>query len=218
LLLCCIVAAQAQVATDSVPTPSASESSDVSGTNSAEQTLTHSYESIRPIEKILRLQYGGIWAQDSYLSPLLYSGQYIGLGAEWWRNMKVSPQWKSIGIVDLKGGLSYNSQHTNYTHNLGIRGGWGAAWQKAWETGAMPGIDHSEWKVYAGPYLDLDFTARELYNNVNKPVSFDLAADIDALAGIEWTLHKGRGAYRLRYLARINLIGIEWLPDYYILL
>ena len=35
-------------------------------------------------ENILRLQYGGSWQQDQYLSPLLYTGMHVGMGNEWW--------------------------------------------------------------------------------------------------------------------------------------
>ena len=39
-------------------------------------------------ENVLSIRYGGVWQQDQYLSPLLYSGQQIGLSNEWWQGFK----------------------------------------------------------------------------------------------------------------------------------
>lgn len=172
----------------------------------------------RPIKvtsNIFRLQYGGEWAQDSYLSPLLYSGQYIGIGSEWWGRLPGYGRWLSVGLIDIKGGRSYNAPYTNMTYNLGLKGGWGTAFYWPWNTGALPGLDDSKLQAFIGPYLDLDFHARQLGNNVNKPVSFDIGADAEMMVGLQFTMNKKATAYRLGYLARMNVIGIEWLPDYW---
>jgi len=176
-------------------------------------------------ENVLQLQYGGEWTADSYLSPLLYDGQYIGLGNEWWQDFQrlenkelkngCTGKWLHLGKADVKGGRSYSERGNNYIYNLGFRGGWGALYNWQWDTGAMKGTDGSTLELMVGPYLDVDFMIREMGNNVNKPVSLDGGIDVDAMAGISWAFRYRSTGYRMRYIVRTNILGMEWLPDYW---
>ena len=43
----------------------------------------------------------------------------------------------------------------------------------------------------------------------------DLSINLNAMGGIRWIFHAPKTSYRLQYLARTNLIGIDYLPDYW---
>jgi len=174
-------------------------------------------------ENVFTLQWGGEWIADSYLSPLLYSGQYIAIGNEWWQPFrhstphiwsKTQGDWSNIGNARVVGGRCYNTAMTNYIYNLGVQGGWGALYNWTWNAGSnTPSLP--EVTLMLGPYADLDFRVREIGSNVNKPLSFDFGLDADAMVGVSCIFRCKSTAYRLHYLATTNLIGIEWLPDYW---
>lgn len=179
-------------------------------------------------ENILRLSYGGLWQQDQYLSPLLYSGQRVGIGNEWWQPFRRTPvkgwrmlsadtihtadhavqgHWAHLGRFDAQFGWTYSSAHTNLIYSLGVSGGWGAYYSWCFR---RTGIE-----LLLGPYLDLDWLGKMHGSSVNKPFSMDAALDLCAMGGIAWSFRARTTSYRLRYLVRANIIGVDFLPDYW---
>lgn len=174
-------------------------------------------------ENALHLEWGGEWIADSYLSPLLYSGQYIRIGNEWWQPFRQSKiqtwnrtqgEWNHVGNVKLSGGRCFNIAYSNRIYNLGVQGGWGAMYSWTWNAESISPI-LPEITLMLGPYADFDFRMREISNNVNKPYSFDIGLDADVILGASCVFRCKSTAYRLRYLATANIVGIEWLPDYW---
>ena len=82
-------------------------------------------------ENVLSVRYGGIWMQDQYLSPLLYSGQQLGMSNEWWQAFRCdsTKRWENIGKMDIGLGQMYNQMYTNLIYSLGLHGGWGACYK-----------------------------------------------------------------------------------------
>ena len=160
-------------------------------------------------ENILNVQYGGIWLQDQYLTPLLYSGQQVGLGNTWWQGFtKDTTQcWKHVGKMDVQFGWMHNEMYTNLIYALGLQGGWGTCYE--WK------FDDYGLKVNLGPYLNTDVMGKLHGVSVNKPYSMDLAVNLCALGGLEWSFRAKKTSYRLRYMAMINLIGIDYIPNYW---
>ena len=164
-------------------------------------------------ENILKVKYGWIWQLDPYLSPLAYSGNQIGIGNEWWQPFNKTDKegypirWSHVGAIDIHGLRAYNSAMTNLIYGLGFNGGWGAYYRWSWMAECLT--------VILGPYLEGDFMARNIGSNVNKPYSFDVGIDAMAMAGIQWSFYGKKTSYRLRYRIRTNLIGFDYLPDYW---
>lgn len=179
-------------------------------------------------ENIFRLSYGGLWQQDQYLSPLLYSGQRVGIGNEWWQtfrrtpikgwstastdttdlaNLPIQGRWHHIGRFDAQFGWTYSSAHTNLIYSLGVSGGWGAYYSWCFR---RTGIE-----LLLGPYLDFDWLGKMHGSSVNKPFSIDVALDLCAMGGVAWTFRARTTSYRLRYLVRANVVGVDFLPDYW---
>ena len=158
-------------------------------------------------EAILRVYYGGAWVQDQYLAPVLYSGQRVGIGTDFWQAFSKHPDWQHVGRVDAQFQWLYNPTGTNAIYSAGIAGGWGAGY-----TWSLCG-KHLE--IYLGPYLDFDYLARWHVRNVNKPYSMDISLDVMANAGIGYLFKGKKSSYRLRYFIRANAIGIDFVPDYW---
>lgn len=179
-------------------------------------------------ENIFRLSYGGLWQQDQYLSPLLYSGQRVGIGNEWWQSFRRTPvkgwrmlsadtihtadhavqgHWAHLGHFDAQFGWTYSSAHTNLIYSLGVSGGWGAYYSWCFR--------HTGIELLLGPYLDFDWLGKMHASSVNKPFSMDAALDLCAMGGIAWSFRARTTSYRLRYLVRANVVGVDFLPDYW---
>ena len=164
-------------------------------------------------ENILKIKYGWVSQLDPYLSPLAYTGNQIGIGNEWWQPFDKTDKegypirWSHVGAIDIHGLRAYNSAYTNLIYGLGGHAGWGAYYRWTWLAERLV--------VILGPYLEADFMARELSSNVNKPYSFDLGIDAMAMTGLQWSFYGKRTSYRLRYRVRTNLIGFDFMPDYW---
>lgn len=179
-------------------------------------------------ENILHISYGGLWQQDQYLSPLLYSGQRVGIGNEWWQPFRRTPvkgwrmlsadtahiadhavqgHWAHVGRFDGQFGRTYSAAYTNLIYSLGVSGGWGACYNWRFR---RTGIE-----LLLGPYIDFDWLGKLHASSVNKPYSMDVALDLCAMGGISWSFRARRTSYRLRYLARANVVGVDFLPDYW---
>jgi len=157
-------------------------------------------------ENILKLQYGGSWRQDQYLSPLLYKGMMVGIGNEWWQNFKYE-NWQHVGKFTAQFDWTYNPTKTNVLYAIRLEGGWGAHYIWKWPSQGV--------QVLVGPYLSLDNTVKYHGRNVNKPISLDAALHTMAQAGVSYGFKGKKTSYRLRYIIRANLIGVDFMPDYW---
>lgn len=164
-------------------------------------------------ENILKVKYGWVWQNDPYLSPLAFTGNQICIGNEWWQPFNKTDKegfpinWSHVGALDIHGLRAYNSAMTNLIYGLGFNAGWGAIYRWNWFATRLI--------VILGPYLEADFMVREIGSNVNKPYSFDVGIDAMAMTGIQWSFYGKKTSYRLRYRFRTNLIGFDFLPDYW---
>lgn len=171
-------------------------------------------------EDILHVRYGGNYVMDGYLSPYRFSGWQIGLGNEWWQPFHRQPKadnryWQHVGQVEASYSRLMNSVKQNLIQGVQAEAGWGAlhTWQLT--HGAAPGIDGGRLAWMMGPYIGADVMGKFLSKNTNKPFSLDLGMDAQLMAGLEYQFQYKKTAYRVRYLGRINAIGIMWQPDYW---
>ena len=159
-------------------------------------------------ENILKIKVGTGYQLDTYLSPMGYSGMCYGLGNEWWQAFRHTPaNWAHVGRADIGLTNYYNRSRTNRYLGVQLAAGWGAFYEWKWLDDRL--------RVHIGPYLDVYFSVREQASNVNKMVSFDAAIDVMAMSGISWSFFGKKTSYRLSYLIRTNLIGFDYLPEYW---
>lgn len=168
-------------------------------------------------DNILKLKIGTGYQLDTYLSPMGYSGRQYGLCNEWWQPFRKDTKlgktgkldhWSHVGRVDVTGYYRYlNRAYSNLLAGIQLGAGWGAFYEWRWFDERL--------RVLVGPYLDVSFCVREQAKNVNKIVSLDIAIDAMAMGGISWSFYGKKTSYRLNYLIRTNLIGFDYLPQYW---
>ena len=173
------------------------------------QSIALSDDWIIEHENVLSIRYGGMWQQDQYLSPLLYSGQQIGISNEWWQgfNQDSTKHWQHVGQAHITGGMAYSERMNNLMYSVGLQGGWGAQYVWKWKELGLQAL--------VGPYLDVELFGKMHASNVNKPYSMDLAVNMCAMGGVSWAFKAKKTSYRLRYLARLNVLGMDYIPDYW---
>ena len=165
---------------------------------------------------VLKVKFGTGYQLDTYLSPLAYTGWQVGIGNEWWQPFRQDTRlgqtgrltnWAHVGKIDVSGSRNINSAYTNLTYGIEAVGGWGAFYCWRWFDNRL--------KVFLGPYMDAGLTIRYISVNINKPLSLDVGTEVMAMSGISWSFYGKKTSYRLNYQIRTNLIGIDYLPDYW---
>ncbi|MBO7408636.1 MAG: hypothetical protein J6T85_01955 [Paludibacteraceae bacterium] len=162
-------------------------------------------------ENILKVSFGGVWQVDPYLSAFRYNGLELGIGNEWWQDFhpkgdSVPCNWSHVGRMDVRAMRLLSPAKNNAYYSIGTHAGWGAYYR--WQP--VKGL-----QLHLGPYLELEYVARLHNTQFNKPYSMDLGVDVEAMTGISYSFTAKRTSYRVRYLVRCNLIGYEFMPDYW---
>ena len=177
--------------------------------------MVHAEEGVEHTN-VLKVKFGLNYQLDTYLSPLGYRGIEIGIGNEWWQPFRQDTRlgqtgqltnWAHVGRLDLRGVRQLSSARNNLIYGLGVSGGWGAYYHWQWCDNRL--------QLLLGPYLETELYVRELASNTNKPYSFDIAIDGMVMGGLSWSFYGKKTSYRLHYLIRTNVIGFDFLPDYW---
>ena len=167
-------------------------------------------------DNILKVKIGTGYQLDTYLSPVGYTGMLYGIGNEWWQPFRKDTKlgqtgrldhWQHTGRVEVCLTDYLNRARSNSYLGVQIDAGWGAFYEWKWFDDRL--------KVFVGPYLDADLMIREQGSNVNKIVSLDMAVDVMAMGGIRWSFYGKKTSYRLNYILRTNLFGVDYLPEYW---
>lgn len=158
-------------------------------------------------ENILKIHYGGIWQQDSYLTPLRYQGQEVGLGNEWWQPFSQHAHWNHVGMLDVRGCWFTSPAKTNRLYAAAVQFGWGAHYHWDWTESGL--------QIILGPYLECEWMGRYMATNINKPYSMDVGAQVFGMTGLRWRFGGKKTSYRLGYTLRVNMIGVDFLPEYF---
>lgn len=165
---------------------------------------------------VLKVKFGWNYQLDTYLSPFAYRGLQVGIGNEWWQPFRQDSRlgqtgrlanWAHVGRLDIRGFQQISSARSNLIRGLGGTAGWGAFYCWQWQDNRL--------KVLLGPYLETELNIREISSNVNKPYSFDVSAEVMAMSGVSWSFYGKKTSYRLHYLVRTNLIGFDYMPEYW---
>lgn len=177
--------------------------------------MVHAEEGVEHTN-VLKLKFGWNYQLDTYLSPLGYNGIEIGIGNEWWQPFRQDTKlgqtgkltnWAHVGRIDVCGAKQISSARNNLIYGLGVSGGWGAFYHWQWCENRL--------RLLLGPYLETELYIREIASNTNKPYSFDIAVDGMMMGGLSWSFYGKKTSYRLHYLIRTNIVGFDFLPDYW---
>ncbi len=167
-------------------------------------------------DNILKIKIGPGYQLDTYLSPAGFRGIQYGIGNEWWQPFRKDTRlgktgkldhWAHVGRIDVTGNTYSSTSRSNSYIGVQITGGWGAHYEWRWLDDRL--------RVHTGPYLEAGLSAREILRNVNKIVSVDIALDMMAMGGVSWSFYGKKTSYRLNYLVRTNLFGMDFMPEYW---
>lgn len=156
-------------------------------------------------ENVLQLNFSYGKINDLYLSPLIYRGFAAGIENEWWQNLRKNSNFGHVGNINLKAGSYWNHNYSNSINTISINGGWGF----------YSNYRHKNLRMLIGPYIELNSFIKNISNNVNKPVSVDLGADLKIMGSIGFAFAAKKTSYRIKYTAFINLIGAQFIPEYW---
>ena len=141
---------------------------------------------------------------DPYLSSLKYSGFGINLETTSSRYFNTDIRnLVSYGKVSGTYALTYNPAVTASAMFLAANGGWGALYENR---------SLRNFKFLCGGNIDIDFIFKHTSRNVNNPVSFDLAADLNAMLGGEFFIPTKRRVMKLKADIEFPIIGEMFAP------
>ncbi len=163
---------------------------------------------------ILTVEYGGVWQNDEYLSPLLYSGQMIGIQNEWHTTFRCDSTWRHRGRVHLIGAMTDNNRGVvNSQQAFGGEAAWGATWHVQ-QANLLPAL-LKDLDVFVGSELNIHYMGRNIASYANKPFNMDAGLTLQLCAGISYTFRAPKTAYRLEYTLNTDLMGAMFVPDYW---
>lgn len=163
---------------------------------------------LRPVAAAYTLEIGSALLNDTYLTPLKYSGMTFALAYERMQAMRFDPErW----IMQLRGRLAVDNTENparNATMwNLGFEVSWGM--MRRFRPEAVAGV-----QLFAGGFTELDLGALYLSRNGNNPVSAKAAWSVGVTAAVVYNMKIGRLPVMLRYQPAIPVTGAFFSPDY----
>lgn len=152
------------------------------------------------------MAFGRTHQQDTYLSPLEYTGPQITLMHETMRLTHRSQGRISFQSL-LQGTFSLTQNSPATANDFGGRIAYDAGWHYNWKP--LPDL-----RIMAGGQVGTDFGI--LYNdrNGNNPAQGRLSFDIAASVGGIYTFHLRRRPFIARYQADIPLLGCMFSPQF----
>lgn len=162
----------------------------------------------RPVTAAYTLEAGSAHLNDTYLTPLKYTGQNYALGYERMQAMKFSPEkW----VMQLGGRLNFgrtlNPARNATMYDLSLELSWGM--MHRWDIYALSGL-----RLYGGGMTSLDVGALYLSRNGNNPVSAKAAWTVGLTGAAVYNFSISRLPICLRYQPTLPVTGVFFSPDY----
>lgn len=177
----------------------------VSSSVSASEDTTK-VEPLRPVTSAYMLELGGSLINDTYLTPLRYSGWVAGFQYERMRAMKFNPEkW----VMRLSAGVEIDRTQ-NPVRNadmwyLGLDASWGM--MHRWR------LEHDV-TIGAGGSTSIELGCLYSSRNGNNPASAKAAWTINATGYVTWNVNLWKLPITLRYQPTLPVLGAFFSPDY----
>ena len=161
-----------------------------------------------PLFTAIEFETGGSYLIDTYLSPWVYKGWNIALGAEWMRTMPLN-NYRWIWQQQLR--LCYGRSHLRISGNGMTEFG-----DLRYNFGMMRFIDTSlkGLRLYYGGNFTLTAGALYNYHGGNNPVSVKADLSIGLTGMAVYTFNIGHLPVTARYQASLPVIGVFAQPEY----
>ena len=163
---------------------------------------------LRPIDAAVVLEAGGVRNIDTYLSPIRYSGQHIGLGFEVIRASSFSPErWNYQVKANLLYDRTENPVGNNTMHSLLADFSWSMMWRT--DISSLRGLT-----LYVGPTLGFEGGVTYNPRNSNNVCSPLIYANVGATGQAAYKFKIGDLPVVARYQLTMPVVGCFYLPDY----
>lgn len=160
----------------------------------------------RPVTGVYSLEFAGINAKATYLSPLTYTGTRYSLSGYWAKAMPFNPEY---AIMEFDADASFSSllnpAQTARMVGLEASFSWDMAWRKK--------LTH-DFQVTAGAGVMLEGGAYYLLRNSNNPVQALANVSIMVNASVSKHFKIGRLPILVSDRVRIPSLGVFFCPQY----
>lgn len=166
----------------------------------------HAEELPRPVVQEYRIEIGGGNALSSYLSPLRYDGNVMGISGQWSKASRWAPE-SLIMHFNAGANLRDYKNPARTASMIGIDGifSWGMSWRKR--------LPYSL-QATAGGSIDINGGCLYLSRNGNNPVTALASASLDINASISWRFKIGRLPMLISNEIRLPSLGCFFSPQY----
>ena len=163
----------------------------------------------RPIRQEYRIETGGGYLRDAYLTPLKYSGVELALSGEWSKAIDRAGKIDMTFAASVGSMLTRNMARNAHEYNLDVDFSWGV--RRGWR---LPcGVTLA---AGGGPYLSVN--ADYMPRNGNNPVSAQGAVGVFVTGYVSRTWHIGRMPLRVAdkvWLPSLSLIAQQQYGESY---
>ena len=165
----------------------------------------------RPVQNVLTAEWGHGTARNTYLAPMLYSGNQWGARYERWRTMR-SKKWHNEQIIDADflTGLAENGKNSEMWSGR-------AAYRYAMHREVSgPKFQVSGFRVYVGPYAgaEIGFDYNLKIGAANNPGAVRAVTNVGASAMAVYDYRiKGRPC-SVQLQAQAPVLGVAFMPEF----
>lgn len=163
----------------------------------------------RPVQNVLTAEWGHGAARNTYLAPMLYSGNQWGARYERWRTMR-SKKWHNEQIIDADflTGLAESGKNSEMWSGR-------AMYRYAMHRG-FNDLSINDLSIYVGPYAgaEIGFDYNLKIGGGNNPGAVRAVTNVGASAMAVYDYHiKGRHC-SVQLQAQAPLLGVAFMPEF----
>lgn len=172
--------------------------------NASEDTTQ--VEPLRPVASAYMMEFGGSRINDTYLTPLKYTGWMAGFQYERMQAMKFNPEkWVMRMSAGVEIDRTQNPARNADMWYLGLDASWGLMYR--WR------LEHNI-TIGAGGSTSLELGCLYSTRNGNNPASAKAAWTINATGYVAWNVNLWKLPITLRYQPTLPFVGAFFSPDY----
>lgn len=161
----------------------------------------------RPVTSLYGIEIGSRIACSRYLAPVSYCGVNFGIGGRWSKALPFAPH---RALMVFEGDLSASPEMLNESKRASMMG---VNMNSCWDMMAFWRLPHNlTVSIGGGPGINAGILA--LLKNSNNPVSINLAASLNASAGLSWRKNLGRLPVVASLNFRTPLLSAFFMPGY----
>lgn len=173
------------------------------------RTQAQSDEAARPVTSSLSLQLGQGQVRNTYLTPLLYTGQNLTIVGQRWR-LQRNLRWvnwqqlQASFVMATDRGVHSEDWSGRFCYRYGVLHRW-------------QGDAGSPWALYAGPYAgaDLGFDYNLKMASSNNPATARVTANLGLASAISYRFQQPRAqGLKVTLQGHTPLLGAAFMPEY----